>query len=243
MNNPLVSIITPSFNQAQFLEQTIQSVINQTYKNIEYFVIDGGSNDGSLDIIKKYDSHITYWQSKKDLGQVDAINQAFKMSKGEIICFINSDDILMPNAVQTAVTCFEINNEIALVHGNCSTIDENGAEIKPKIGNPVKFKDVLKIGMLPNIYQPSCFFNKSQLKRDYFLDERFKYAFDYELILFILKNSISFYTNIHMAAYRVHAKAKSQNISEAFKEKLKVQLMYMKGVNLKWIWRKLKTSF
>ena len=106
MNNPLVSIITPSYNQAQFLEQTILSVLNQTYKNIEYFVMDGGSNDGSLDIIKKYDANITYWQSKPDLGQADAINQAFKMCKGEIIAFINSDDLLMPNAVETAVSCF-----------------------------------------------------------------------------------------------------------------------------------------
>jgi glycosyltransferase involved in cell wall biosynthesis len=96
MNNPLVSIITPSYNQAQFLEQTILSVINQTYKNIEYFVMDGGSTDGSLDIIKKYDSKITYWQCQADLGQADAINQAFEKCKGEIVCFINSDDILMP---------------------------------------------------------------------------------------------------------------------------------------------------
>jgi glycosyltransferase involved in cell wall biosynthesis len=243
MNNPLVSIITPSFNQAQFLEQTILSVLNQTYKNIEYFIMDGGSNDESLEIIKKYDSQITYWQCKADLGQADAINQAFKMCKGEVICFINSDDILMPNAVQTAVTCFEINNEIAMVHGNCSTIDENGNEIKPKIGKPVKFKDVLNIGMLPNIYQPSCFFNKSQLKRDYFLDTKFHYAFDYELILYILKNCTPFYTNMHMAAYRVHSKAKSMNVNDSFREKLQVQWMYMKGINSRWIWRKLKTSF
>ena len=242
MNNPLVSIITPSYNQAQFLEQTILSVINQTYTNIEYFVMDGGSTDGSLEIIKKYDSHITYWQCKADLGQADAINQAFKMCKGEIVCFINSDDILMPSAVQTAVTCFEINSEIAMVHGNCSTIDENGNEIKPKVGSPVKFKEVLNIGMLPSIYQPSCFFNKSQLKRDYFLDTNFHYAFDYELILYILKNCTSFYTNMHMAAYRVHGKAKSQNVKAAFKEKLQVQWMYMKGINLKWVWRKFKTT-
>jgi hypothetical protein len=148
----------------------------------------------------------------------------------------------MPNAVQTAVTCFEINSEIAMVHGNCSTIDENGNEINPKIGSPVKFKEVLNIGMLPNIYQPSCFFNKNQLKRDYFLDTKFHYAFDYELILYILKNRTSFYTNMHMAAYRVHGKAKSQNVKAAFKEKLQVQWMYMKGINLKWIWRKFKTT-
>ena len=241
MNNPLVSIITPSYNQAQFLEQTILSVINQTYKNIEYFVMDGGSTDGSLEIIKKYDSKITYWQCQADLGQADAINQAFEKCKGEIVCFINSDDILMPNAVQTAVTCFEINSGIAMVHGNCSTIDEYGNEIRPKIGNPVKFKEVLNIGMLPHIYQPSCFFNVSQLNRNYFLDTKFHYAFDYELILHILKNCTSLYINIHMAAYRVHAKAKSQNINDAFREKLQVQWMYMNGINLKWIWRKIKT--
>ena len=243
MNNPLVSIITPSFNQAKYLEKTMLSVFNQTYTNIEYFVMDGGSNDGSLDIIKKYDAKITYWQSKADKGQADAINQAYKMCKGEIVCFINSDDKLTPNAVQTAVTCFEINEEIAMVHGNCSTIDENGIEIKPKVGNPVKFKDVLKIGMLPHIFQPSCFFNKSQIKREFFINEKFHYAFDYELILYLLKTGTCFYTNMHMAAYRVHAKAKSQNVKAAFKEKLQVQWMYMKGLDMKWIYRKLKTSF
>jgi glycosyltransferase involved in cell wall biosynthesis len=243
MNNPLVSIITPSFNQAQFLEQTILSVLNQTYKNIEYFVMDGGSNDGSLDIIKKYDANITYWQSKSDLGQADAINQAFKMCKGEIIAFINSDDLLMPNAVETAVSCFEVNSETSLVHGNCTTINALGEEIETVKGNPVRFEKVLEVGMLPNIYQPTCFFNRSQLKRDYFLETSFKYAFDYELILHLLKSRSCLYVNIHMAAYRVHANAKSQNINAAFKEKLEVQKMYMSGLNLRWVYRKLKTSF
>ncbi|MFZ4799242.1 MAG: glycosyltransferase family 2 protein [Bacteroidia bacterium] len=243
MNNPLVSIITPSFNQAQFLEQTILSVLNQTYKNIEYFVMDGGSKDGSLDIIKKYDANITYWQSKADGGQADAINQAFAMCKGEIIAFINSDDLLMPNAVETAVACFEVNNETSMVHGNCSTINELGDEIETKKGSPVKFATVLEIGMLPYIYQPSCFFNRSQLKRDYFLDASFKYAFDYDLVLHLLKNHSCLYVNNHMAAYRVHPNAKSQNINAAFKEKLAVQKMHMTGVSLKWVYRKLKTSF
>jgi len=243
MNNPLVSIITPSFNQAQFLEQTILSVLNQTYKNIEYFVMDGGSKDGSLDIIKKYDANITYWQSKADGGQADAINQAFAMCKGEIIAFINSDDLLMPNAVETAVACFEVNNETSLVYGNCSTINELGEEIETKKGSSVRFAKVLETGMLPYIYQPSCFFNRSQLKRDYFLDTNYKYAFDYDLILHLLKSNSCQYVNNHMAAYRVHANAKSQNINAAFKEKLAVQKVHMTGINLKWVYRKLKTSF
>jgi glycosyltransferase involved in cell wall biosynthesis len=205
--------------------------------------MDGGSNDGSLDIIKKYDTNISYWQSKADLGQADAINQAFKMCKGEIIAFINSDDLLMPNAVQTAVLCFEVNNETSMVHGNCTTINAAGEVTETVKGNPVKFEKVLEIGMLPYIYQPSCFFNKSQLKRDYFLDAQYKYAFDYDLILHLLKSHSCLYVNNHMAAYRVHDNAKSQNINAAFKEKLAVQKLHMNGLNLRWVYRKLKTSF
>jgi glycosyltransferase involved in cell wall biosynthesis len=241
MDNPLISIITTSYNQAIYLEKTILSVLNQTYKNVEYFVMDGGSTDGSLEIIKKYDSQLTFWQSKADKGQADAINQAFKMCKGEIIAFINSDDILLPWAAETAARCFEINANIGFIYGTCNTIDAEGNEIKSAEGAQIKFSWLLENGMLPKIYQPTCFFNVSHIQRDYFLDASLHYAFDYELLLFLQKNASCFFTNKHLASYRVHSLAKSQKTKEAYKEKLAVQLRYLGKPNRQWLFRKLKS--
>lgn len=243
MDNPLVSIITPSFNQAKFLEETILSVLNQTYKNIEYFVMDGGSTDGSIDIIKKYDSQINYWQSKADKGQADAINQAFDRSKGKIIAFLNSDDLLMPTAVESAVRCFEVNPNIGFVHGKCATIDETGTELREPEGESVSLEWAIDKGMLPRVFQPACFFNRSRIERSYFLDSSLQYTFDYDLILYLLKESFSFFINKQFASYRIHEEAKSQNVKDAFQEKLQVQLRYMNKTSPKWIFRKAKSLF
>ena len=126
---PKISVITPSYNQADFLEATLRSVICQGYPNLEYIVLDGGSTDGSPAIIKKYEANLKYWHSKKDLGQADALSTGFAMATGEIQCWVNSDDILLPGALFHVAKLFIKNKRIGFVYGNRIVIDEQGNEI------------------------------------------------------------------------------------------------------------------
>ena len=125
-----ISIIIPSFNQGMFLEETLLSVINQPYKNVEILVMDGGSTDNSVEIIKKYESFISYWQSKKDNGQSDAINQGFKRATGEYVTWLNSDDVLLPNALTSIVDCINRNPSVNWFLGNVLWLDKAGYIIR-----------------------------------------------------------------------------------------------------------------
>ncbi len=124
-NNPLVSIITPNFNGERYLEETIKSVINQTYKKVEYILIDGKSTDQSLKIIRKYRNHINYFESKKDKNIFHAVDKGIKKSSGEIIIWINSDDILHPKAAENVVKVFRSNSNVKWINGICGYIKFN----------------------------------------------------------------------------------------------------------------------
>jgi len=126
VNKPLVSIVTPSYNQAEFLAETIKSVLNQTYPRIEYIIVDGGSTDGSVEIINKYQDRIAWWVSEKDQGQTDAINKGFHHATGEIYAWLNSDDRYHSQAISEAVQYFIKNPEVGLVYGDLNFINHNG---------------------------------------------------------------------------------------------------------------------
>ncbi|MDR2496780.1 MAG: glycosyltransferase [Tannerellaceae bacterium] len=157
MKNPLISVITVVYNGATTLEQTMLSVINQTYQNIEYIIIDGGSNDGTVDIIKKYEKHLAYWISEPDKGIYDAMNKGIAKAKGEIIGLINSDDWYETDSIESVVTAFK-KNETEIVHGNIRLIDEG--RNKSVVCVPVK--DLTQIrykGMI--LWHPSFFVHKN----------------------------------------------------------------------------------
>src|SRR6266540_5681455 len=125
-NLPKVSVITPSFNQGQFLEASIRSVLEQDYPNIEYIVVDGGSKDESVEVIKKYQDHLTWWVSEKDKGHADALNKGFSHATGEILAWLNSDDIYFPNAVSEAVSVIKAHPHVGMVYGAAELIDDSG---------------------------------------------------------------------------------------------------------------------
>ena len=241
MSHPLISIITPSFNQAPWLEATIKSVLNQTQSNFEYIIIDGGSTDGSVDIIKKYADKLSYWQSQPDGGQANGLNIGYKKSKGKLIAYLNADDLLEPTAVETIIRTYEVNNEMAVYYGKCKSIDVDGNLVKEGEGSPVNFQLLIKDGMLPNIYQPACFFNRRYLDPDQFVDPDYHYAFDYKLILSLAAKKSFMFLNRDMASYRIHNTSKSHlNKVEAYKEKLSIQEKYSKRNFFLWKWRRLK---
>ncbi len=131
MNSSLkISVVTPSYNQGKYLEATVLSVLRQDYPNIEYRVLDGGSTDGSVDILKKYGSRLAYWCSQKDGGQAQAIANGFAQSTGDILCWLNSDDLFLPGALSAVAECFSAHPEIETVSGGAYVIDSQGRPIR-----------------------------------------------------------------------------------------------------------------
>lgn len=203
---PLVTIITPSFNQGCYIEETIKSVLSQTYLNIEYIVMDGGSTDNTIEILDKYKEKVKYI-SKKDKGQADAINKGFKMAKGEIIGWINSDDILDCKCVELVVKEFLSDDSVGLVYGNYININKDGSAI-----NTVK-RDNISLERLLNVdsalSQPGSFYRKKVVAQANFLDENLKYVMDYDLWIKILKASNIKYLDNVLAYFRLHDQSKT----------------------------------
>lgn len=204
---PLVSIITPSFNQVQFLDETIQSVLGQDYPNIEYIIVDGGSTDGSLDVIRKYESKLTGWVSEQDTGQTDAINKGFSMATGDIFAWINSDDIYLPGAVSEAVQYLQENPHVGMMYGNAYYIDE---ESRPIALYPAAPTDYLGLRRGVNtIPQQATFFRSILWRMVGPLDSSFYYAMDYDLWTRISSVTPIKFHDEFMAYFRLQSASKS----------------------------------
>lgn len=220
---PLVSIVTPSFNQATFLEATIQSVLGQSYPHIEYIIIDGGSTDGSLGVIKKYAGKLGYWESVIDKGQTDAINKGFAKAKGDILAWINSDDTYAnPNAVADAVNFLIAQPEVAMVYADCNFIAETG-EIIGKFASRQTDYEKLRRGYV-HIPQQTMFFRARYWKELGPLDPSFYFAMDYDLWVRIAKHApIKYLPGKTWANFRIHTSSKtSVNDERGWKEMLRV---------------------
>jgi len=232
---PLVSIITPSFNQSCFLEHTILSVLNQTYPNIEYIVMDGGSRDGSVQILEMYSDRITYWESKKDKGQAHAINKGLRMAKGDILGWINSDDILLSDSVQRIVNILEELPEIDVVYGKLERINSDGefvpTPILPK--DRTTFSKEMIIGECL-VNQPGSFWRRRIMEKVGLLDESLQYALDYDWWIRLALSGANFYRLSDIVAqFRLSSSSKTVALtSEMAEEQLQVLEKVLKTPNL-----------
>ena len=203
----LVSVITPSFNQARYLEATIQSVLSQDYPRIEYIVMDGASTDNSVEVIKKYESRLAYWISEKDKGQADAINQGMARAHGEIVAWLNSDDYYLPNAISNAVNIFEGIPGLVMAYGDMLAVDEYGQTM-----NHLKYKQFSLNDLLcfQIIGQPAVFFRRDAFEKSGGLDVAFHLLLDHHLWIRLASQGRILHVPQTWAAARYHAEAKNR---------------------------------
>ena len=205
---PLVTIITPSFNQVPYIAATIDSVLSQDYPHIEYIIVDGGSTDGSVDIIKSYADQLAWWVSEKDKGQTDAINKGFARANGQILAWLNSDDTYEAGAISSAVDFLMKNPKVGLVYGDCNFIDENGLKFGEFNAAQTNFKK-LQQGYV-HIPQQASFWRAELWEKVAPLDDSFFFAMDYDLWTRLAKISeLRYLPGETWANFRLHSDAKS----------------------------------
>ena len=213
------SIVTPSFNQARFLEQTIRSVLDQGYPDLEYIVMDGGSTDGSVEIIRRYAQRLTYWQSEKDEGQAAAVLQGFKRASGDILGWVNSDDVLLPGCVQAVARHFESEPDEECVAGGAAFIDDAGVPLRRALGMAYSriglsaTSRMLLIAGCP-FCQPATFWRRDAFVAVAGFDTRLVFSFDYDLYLrFARRRRIGHIPRI-LAGVRLHETTKTRMLAE-----------------------------
>lgn len=204
----LVSIITPSFNQARYLEATIRSVLDQDYPQIEYIIVDGGSNDGSREILERYSDRLAWWVSEPDRGQTDAINKGFARAKGDVLAWLNSDDTYNPGALREAVEALSQHPQAAMVYGDASYIDENGKIIGRF---PAAQTDYARLRQgYVHVPQQSSFWRASYWHKVGPLDPSFYFAMDYDLwVRLAALAPLVYLSGKNWANFRLHRDAKT----------------------------------
>ncbi len=231
-----ISIITPSYNQAHFIERTINSILNQDYHDLEYIVMDGKSTDDTVKILKSYKKRII-WKSEKDSGQSEAINKGLQIASGEIVAFLNSDDTYEPDALQKVADFFTKNPDKLWAYGKCKIIDENDVEIRRPITwyknlllNRYNYKKLLSENY---ISQPATFWRRKIHTEVGYLNENEHYVMDYEFWLRLGAKYPAGVIHRYLANFRMYDTSKSGSLSNPqFKDELRIAKTYSKGAKL-----------
>jgi glycosyltransferase involved in cell wall biosynthesis len=230
--DPVVSIVTPSYNQGRYIEETLQSVLNQDYPNLEYIVVDGGSSDNTIEILKKYEGRLT-WISEKDRGQADAINKGFHMAKGEILAWLNSDDTYLPGAVHKSVRYLEAHPEVGMLYGEGYHVDEEGEFIERYYTEPFDYQRLSEVCF---ICQPTVFLRAEVIRTVGPLDVTLDYCLDYEYWMRIAKRFRIGYLGSYLANSRLHMDTKTLSKRvEVHQETLQVVKRHYGRVPMRWI--------
>lgn len=217
---PTISIVTPSYNQGDYLEQTMKSVLDQQYPHFEYIVMDGGSTDNSVEIIKQYASQLTYWESHPDKGQTDAISRGFLKATGDILYYLNSDDILLPGALELVGQWFMSHPNEHWVTGGMFFIGSNNDLIRQRLdrtyylwGDSVSFQQLKSIGVT-SFGQQSTFWRRDAYFEVGELNKNLHFCFDFDLFLKLSKKSKSGHIPSFLSSFRIHPQSKTMTIED-----------------------------
>ncbi len=232
-HGPTISIVTPSFNQGAFLEESIRSVLLQSYPHIEYIIIDGGSNDGSVEIIRQYAPWLAFWTSEPDQGPADALRRGFALARGEILAYLNADDVYMPRAVETAVSVFHDDPGLALVHGDSLIINASGETIGHKHGRDGAYLSYF-LRMMNPISQPSAFWRRADYEVVGGVDSTLHHVFDYDLwSRMVLPGGQIKHVPADLSLFRIHAASKTRQSRVPFaQERLGLIPKYLQDAQL-----------
>ncbi|MFQ5736866.1 MAG: glycosyltransferase family 2 protein [Thermodesulfobacteriota bacterium] len=227
---PRISIITPSFNQAGFIERTIESVLGQGYPDLEYIVVDGGSTDGTVEILKGYGGRLR-WVSEKDKGQSDAINKGIRMSTGEIVAYLNSDDVYMPGALHKVADYFGAHPGVMWATGKCRIIDLRDREMRGWITAYKNFflaRYSYNILLITNfISQPATFLRRGLFDEFGLFDIHHHKVMDYDLWLRVGGRYRPGFIDDYLAGFRVYPQSKtSSSFEDTFRQELEVSRKY-----------------
>lgn len=215
-NLPKISVITPSYNQAEFLERTLRSVLDQNYPNLELIVIDGGSTDGSVDIILRYQDRLAYWVSEPDRGQTDAINKGLQRATGEWVAWQNSDDVYYPRVFDDLARAVRSHPEVDLVTGNINLIDQFDRVLRDVHYVNPSHGALLAEGMV--LTNQAAFWRRRVHEDIGWLDESLHCSFDYEWFLRLTKKYRGIHVNRIWGGYRLHDATKTSTLNQKFVE-------------------------